>query len=150
MAALNLYDQFRLKQIRGNTGLADIETLTLKMAIVTSVYTVDQNLHDFWADAAAAEVSGTNYTADGNAMANEAVTISGAGLVKWDADDPAAWLQHASGFSNGRAAIIYDDDGVDATSKLFLYSADFGADKGNVAGDLTITIDAAGIFTSAR
>ena len=149
MAALNFYDTFRRKEASGNGGI-DLTTLTIKCALVTSVYTVDQNLHDFWDDANANEVSGTNYTAGGNTIANITDALSGAGLVTIDGDDPATWLQSGAGFSNARRAIIYRDTGTPSTSELILYSDDFGADKGNVDGDFTIQIDAAGIFTSAR
>lgn len=148
MASWNLYDTFRKNQI-GGVG-ADITAGTIKIALVTSAYTVDQNLHDFWNDVSANEVSGSNYTAGGNACASQTNTMSGAGLVTYDANDPTTWSQHATGFSNARRAIIYKDTGVSSTSTLIAYSDDFGADKGNVAGDLSITLDAAGIFTSAR
>lgn len=151
MANWNLYDKFRQKNSSGNGGV-DITTLTVKCLIVTGTYTPDQNLHDFEDDLGANEVSGTNYTAGGNAVANIVDTITGAGVVKLDGDDPATWTQHASGFSNGRRAILYVDRGGAATAnELIAYSDDFGADKGNVDGDFTIQLDATnGIFTSSR
>ena len=150
--AWNLYDIFREDQIDGN-GNVDLETPGgngYKIAFVTSAYTVNQNTHDFWDDASASEVSGTNYTADGNLIANPAVTITGGGLITWDADDPATWLESAGGFSNARRAIIIRDTGTASTSELIAYSDDFGMDKGNVGGDLTVQLDAAGIFDSPR
>ena len=118
----------------------------IKCAIVTGSYT-QSDAHDFWDDVSANEVSGTGYTAGGNVMSNGAVTESG-GTVTVDADDPATWSQNASGFSNGRRAIIYHDTGTAATSRLIGYSADFGADKGNVDGDFTIQVNASGLFTN--
>lgn len=149
MAAWNLYDIFRRKQIHGE-GAIDLDTVTIKCAFVTSGYTPNQNTHDFWNDASASEVSGSNYTAGGNTVGGITVTLSGAGLVTVDGNDPATWTQHASGFSNARRAILYRDTGTGTTSELIAYSDDFGADKGNVGGDLTIAFDAAGIFTAAR
>ncbi|MGB8275371.1 MAG: hypothetical protein WCF16_08915, partial [Alphaproteobacteria bacterium] len=64
----------------------------------------------------------------------------------FDAND-VTWLQSATGFSNARKAVLYKDTGVATTSRLIAY-ADFAADKGNVAGDLTLQMDAAGIITS--
>ncbi len=151
--AWNLYDIFRRKQIANEATAVDLNTPGgngIKLAFVTSAYTPDQNLHDFWNDASANEVSGTNYTAGGNVCANPAVTMDGAGLVTFDADDPATWLEHASGFSNARRAVLYRDTGVAATAELIAYSDDFGADKGNVGGDLTASFAAAGVFTAAR
>lgn len=146
---LNLYDQWR--DIVADPTRASAISGTLKCAIVTSAYTPDQNLHDFWDDASANEVSGTNYTAGGNACASPTWTgPDGSGVLTFDASDPATWSQSGSGFSNGRRAILYYDTGVGSTSRLVGYSNDFGADSGNVAGDFTVTLNASGIYTSSR
>lgn len=148
---LNLYDQWR--DTVADPARAAAVAGTLKCAIVKGTYTPDQNLHDFWDDIVAAsnEVSGTNYTAGGNSMAAPTWTgPDGAGLLTFDAGDPATWLQSGAGFSNGRRAIIYYDTGVSTTSRLVGYTADFGADSGNVAGDFSVAINAAGIYTSPR
>ena len=148
---LNLYDQWR--DIVADPARAAAVAGTLKCAIFKATYTPDQNLHDFYDDLVAAsnEVVGTNYTAGGNACASPTWTgPDGAGLLTFDASDPATWLQHAAGFSNGRRAIFYYDTGVTTTSRLVAYTADFGADSGNVAGDFSVAINAAGIYTSPR
>lgn len=145
----NLYDQWR--DIVADPTRAAAIAGTLKCAIVTSAYTVDQNLHDFWDDVSANEVSGTGYTAGGNACATPTWTgPDGSGVLTFDASDPATWSQDASGFSNGRRAILYYDTGTGSTSRLVGYSADFGADSGNVAGDFSVAINASGIYTAAR
>lgn len=146
--ALNIYDTWR-DTVADPTRAAAIAG-TLKMAIVTGSYTPDQNAHDFWNDVSANEVSGTGYTAGGNALATPTWTMSGAGLGTFDASDPATWSQNGAGFSNGRRAIIYYDTGTASTSTLVAYSDNFGADTGNVAGDLTITLNASGIYTAPR
>ena len=148
---LNLYDKYREGNFDGNE--INIETPGgngVKAAVVTGSYTVDQNLHDFWSDVSANEVSGTGYTAGGNVLANGSATVDGAGLVTVDLDDPAVWSQNAAGFANGRRVVVYHDTGTGTTSRLLAYSADFGADKGNVDGDFTVTLHANGLFTSAR
>lgn len=145
----NLYDQYRKNQFNG--GNTDIDAVALKMAVVTSAYTLDQNLHDFFDDVVGDEVSGTGYTAGGNACSNGTVTIDGAGLVTIDCDNPAVWSQNGAGFSNGRRAVLYNSTPAsDATRPLIGFSNDFGSDKGNVAGDFTVTINAAGAFSAAR
>jgi hypothetical protein len=141
-------DPFRLNSFNG--GAIDFDAATLKIAVVTAGYTPAQNTDDFWDDAQASEVSGTNYTAGGNVCANATVTMDGAGLVTIDADDPATWLQDASGFTNGRRLVLYSDTGTPATSPIFGYSADFGSDLGNLSGDFFAAINAAGFFTSTR
>lgn len=146
----NLFDNIRFRAFNGNATNFETPTGTLKMALVTSAYTPNQNTNDFWDDVSANEVSGTGYTAGGNALANPTVTLSGAGLVTVDADDPATWAQDGSGFSNARRAVIYEDSGTASTSPVVAYSDDFGQDLGNVGGDLTIALDAAGLFTSPR
>jgi hypothetical protein len=150
--AWNLYDTFRRRQITANGDEVNLETATLiTIALVTSAYTPNQNTDGFWSDVVANEVSGTNYSAGGNAIANPTVTMSGAGLITFDADDPADWLESATGFSNARRAVLYfNDGGGDAVSELIAYSDDFGMDKGNVGGDLDLQLDASGIFTNAR
>lgn len=146
---LNLYDQWR-DIVADPTRSAAISG-TLKCAIVTSSYTPDQNLHDFWNDVSANEVSGTNYTAGGNSCASPTWSgPDGSGVLTFDASDPATWSQHASGFSTGRRAIIYYDTGVGSTSRLVAYSDDFGAASGNVAGDFSVAFNASGIYTSPR
>ena len=147
---LNLYDIFRRKQASGN-GAVNLTSLTIKMMLVTSGYAVNQNTHDFRDDLGATEVSGTGYAAGGNTLANPVVTLDGAGLVTVDFDDPAVWSQNAAGFTNARFAIVYVARGGAASAdELIAYTANFGADLGNVAADLLISLNASGLFTAAR
>lgn len=146
----NLYDKFRQKQASGN-GAVNLESLTLKAMVVTAGYTVNQNTHDFADDLGANEVTGDNYTAGGNTLANPVVSLDGSGNVTVDFDDPATWSQHATGFSNGRRFILYiDRGGASSADELVGYSDDFGADKGNVDGDFSMQVNASGLYTSAR
>lgn len=146
---LNLYDQWR--DIVADPTRAAAIAGTLKCAIVTASYSPDQNADDFWSDVSANEVSGTGYTAGGNACATPTWSgPDGAGLLTFDASDPATWSQNAAGFSNGRYAVFYYDTGTGSTSRLVAYSANFGADAGNVAGDFSVAINAAGIYTAPR
>lgn len=150
--AWNLYDIFREDQVDGN-GNVDLETPGgngYKIALVNVTETPVQNTDDFWDDANANEVSGTGYTTDGNLIASPIVTMNGSGLITWDASDPATWGQNGAGFTNARLAIIIRDTGTPSSSELIAYSDNFAADRGNVSGDFSITLDAAGIFTSAR
>lgn len=143
----NLYDTFRKNQIAGAGAQVDL-TGTLKIMFVTSSYIINQNTHVTKLDITN-EVSGTGYTARGNACGSPTLTMNGSGLVTFDATDPATWSQNAGGFINGDRAIAYFDTGSDATSKLVGYSAG-GSAFGNVSGDLSVAFDAAGIFTGPR
>ncbi len=146
----NLYDTFRKKQA-GGAGAMDLTTLTVKAMLVTGVYAPDQNLHDFRDDLGANEVSGTGYTAGGNALASVTVTLAAGGTVTVDCADPATWTQNAAGFANARRVIVYiARGGLSSADELVGYSDDFGADKGNVDGDFSVAINASGLFTSAR
>lgn len=148
--ALNLYDTFRKKQISGS-GTVNLTSLTLKMMLVTASYTPNQNTHDFRDDLGATEVSGTGYTAGGNTLATVTATLDGSGNVVIDANDPATWTQDSAGFSNARRAIIYiARGGASSADELVAYSADFGSDLGNASADLTVTLNASGLITSAR
>jgi len=126
---------------------------TFKIAFVTDSYTPNRAADVYFDDGIDAndaidhEVSGTGYTQGGNACANPAVTVAG-NVITFDADDPATWAQNGAGFSDARYAILYKDTGTDTTSNLIAYH-DFGSDKGNVSGDLSIQLDSDGIFTIA-
>lgn len=144
----NLYDSWR-DHVADPARAAAISG-TLKMALVTALYTPDQNLHDFFNDITN-EVIGTGYTAGGNACSSPTWSgPDGAGLLTFDANDPAAWAQNASGFSNARRAVLYYDTGTAGTSRLVGYSNDYGADAGNVSGDYSVAFNASGIYTSPR
>ena len=147
----NLYDTWR--DYIAEPARAAAPTGTLKVALFLTGMPVDQNLHDFYDDLVPGtnEVTGTAYTARGNAAATPAQTgPDGAGLVTFDATDPAQWAQNAGGFTLARRAVLYYDTAVDTTSRLVGYSADFGADVGNVAGTVDVQFDAAGIYTLPR
>lgn len=147
---VNKYDRYSLALAEGNgVNMEAPGGNGIKVAIVTVSYSPNQNTHEFWSDITG-EVTGTNYTAGGNVLANGIATLSGAGLVTVDFDDPAAWSQSGTGFSNGRRFIIYHDTGVAGTSRLIGYSNDFGADQGNTTNDFTMTLDSAGLLQFPR
>ena len=132
-----MYNQFCLKQNNGNA--IDLDGTGIKVMLVTASYTPNQ-AHDFIDDADANEVTGSNYTADGEAIANPAIALD-SNTVEWTHDD-VVWAQHASGFTNARYAIWYHDTGTPATSKLIMYM-DLGGDKGNQSGPLTLDVNPA-------
>lgn len=142
MATLAKYNKFLLNQ---NNGVApiDFDSDAVKVAIATASYVPSATTHDFFDDVTN-EVTGTNYTAGGTAIANKTVSEA-AGVVTFDGDD-VTWTAHASGFSNGRYGIVYKSTGTASNSTLFGY-IDFVTDKGNVGGDLTIQWNASGIAT---
>lgn len=154
---LNLMDRFRERFLDGNNTV-DLEysgapagaVLKLLLA-VASGFTVNQNTNTTLSNVTYTEVTGTGYTAGGNALENASVTMDGSGLITVDADNPATWTQDAGGFSNARRALVaFDNGGAQSTWPVVAYSNDFGADQGNVAGDFSIQLSANGLFQSAR
>jgi hypothetical protein len=119
---------------------------TLKIALVTSADAPVAATDDFFSDLTG-EVTGSNYTAGGYTLANKTLALS-SGTVTFGNTVNPSWSQHASGFSNARYAILYKDTGSGATSALIAY-ADLGADVGNVAGNLTLSLTSSEIFSLA-
>ena len=146
---LSIYDQYR-DTVADPTRASAIAG-TLKLMVVSASYTPNQNTDQYVSTLIAFEVTGTNYTARGNPCPVPTWTgPDGAGLLTFDASDPATWPQSATGFSAGRRAILYYDTGTNGTSTLVAYTADFGADVGNVAADFSIVFSTSGIYTSPR
>lgn len=115
---------------------------TMKVALVTSSYTPNQDSHDFFNDVTN-EVSGTGYTAGGATLASPTVTQDNTNnLAYFDATD-SAWTITTSIVPRG--AVIYKDTGSAATSPLLCY-IDFGSDYTISNGTLTLQWAATGIF----
>lgn len=125
-------------------GGIDLDTDTIKVALVTSSYTPDQDAHDFFNDVTN-EVVGTGYTAGGASLANKAVTADNTDNEGvFDADD-VSWTTSTI---TARGAVIYKDTGVSSTSALICY-LDFSSDKVSTAGTFTIQWNAEGILNLA-
>lgn len=121
---------------------SDWVTDTQKVALTSSAYTPDQDVHDYFNDVTN-EVSGTNYTAGGATLGSKTLTYDSAtNKIVLDAAD-AAWA--SATISGIRKAVVYKDTGVAATSKLWCWH-DFGADQSVAAGTFTIQWDADGVF----
>lgn len=124
---------------------------TLKFLLVTSAYTPNQNTDEFVTTPIASEVTGTGYTARGNACGSPSWTgPDGSGVSTFDANDPATWTQNGAGFTNARRGILYYDTGTNSTSRLVAYTDDYGANLSNVGADLAVQFNASGIYTSPR
>ena len=142
-----IYDNFVLAQHNGAALDLDSDA-DIKVMITTDSYSPAKATHDFLADDAGTnEVTGSGYTAGGTALGSKTVALSTA-VVTFDAAN-VTWSQNASGFANGRYAVLYKSTASDATAPLIAY-ADIGASKGNVAGDLTLEMSVAGIFTATN
>jgi len=154
---ITFYNKFMQATIDGdaNTALSsmpvDFDADTINVGILTSTHTPDTGdatVQEHWDDVSTNEVAtGSTYSAGGPTLANDDVTLS-SGTVTYDADDLAV-LQDATGFTNGRYAILYKDSGTPATSPL-IASLDLGADQDITGGDLVFAWNTNGIFTLAQ
>lgn len=134
-----IYNSFFADLAKNNI---DLETDTLKVALVTAAYTPDVDAHDFFDDVTN-EVVGTGYTAGGATLANKTVTQDNtSNLLKFDADD-VTW---ASSTITARGAVLYKSTGTASTSPLIKYF-DFGSDQISVGASFTIQWNASGILT---
>lgn len=125
----------------GESVAIDILSDTLKVMLTTSSYSPNQDTHEF-KSSVTNEVSGTGYTAAGQALTS--VTWAYASRVTTlDADDPT-W---ATATITARKAVYYDSTpGSDATRPL-LVQVDFGGDVTSTSGNYSIIHDSSGIMT---
>ena len=123
----------------------DLDTDTIKAALVTSAYTPNQDTHDFFNDITG-EASGTGYTAGGVTLGSVTWTYDSASNTwKFDAAD-VSW---STATVTARYLVIYDaTPGTAATNPLICY-VDFGADVSATAGTFQVVFDTAGIFTAS-
>lgn len=133
-----LYGNFLLKALNKEV---DFDSDTIKVALLSSSYTPDQDVHDYFNDVSTYEVSGTGYTAGGNTLASKTATYDSANnVIVLDAAD-TTW---ASSTITARYAVVYDSTGTSSTSALIGY-VDFGSDQSSTNGNFTITWDSTGI-----
>lgn len=120
----------------------DWDTDTIKVALVSSSYTPNQDTHDYWDDVVANEVTGTGYTAGGATLASKTNTYDSAtNTTVLDAADPV-W---SSSTLTARYAVIYSDAGASNSLKALLGYIDFGSDQSSTNGNFTVTFDATGV-----
>lgn len=86
------------------------------------------------------EVSGTGYTAGGEALTGVTFAISG-GTITWDAGD-VTWT--SSTITNAAAAVIYN---TSETNKPLIGYVDFGGNFSTTSGTFQIVWNASGVFT---
>lgn len=136
--ASKLYGNFLLKALNKEV---DFDTDTIKVALLSSSYTPDQDAHDYFNDVSTYEVTGTGYTSGGNTLASKTATYDSAtNVIVLDAAD-TTW---SSSTITARYAVIYDATGTSSTSALIGY-VDFGSDQSSTNGNFTITWDSTGI-----
>ena len=108
-------------------GVHDFENDTFKMALYTSSATLDASTTAY---TVTNEVSGTGYTAGGQALDSPTVTLSGTTAFVDFADE--TWT---TATITARGALIYNST---AAGNPAVAVFDFGADKTSAAGDFVV------------
>lgn len=123
-------------------GAIDLDTDTIKVMLVTSVYTADQDAHTKRSDITN-EVSGTGYSAGGSALATKVVSADNTDNEGvFDADD----LSWTTATITARGAVLYKSrGGVSSADELICY-IDFGSDIVSTGGTFLISWAAEGIL----
>lgn len=120
----------------------DWDSDTIKVALLTSSYTPNQDTHDYFDDVSTNEVTGTGYTSGGITLSSKTSTYDGTNnVIVLDAAD-VTW---SSSTITARYAVVYNDSGASAASKSLIGYVDFGSDQSSTNGNFTITWDSTGI-----
>lgn len=137
--ANQVYNSFKKNSMVGSINLsAD----TIKVALVTSAYTVDIDAHQYYSDITG-EVVGAGYTTSGATLSGVTVTTDLANdRSVFDASD-VTW---ASSTITAAAAVIYKVGAAAASSPLIGF-VDFGGSKSSSNGDFVIQWNTDGILT---
>lgn len=130
----------------------DLDNDDWRMGIITSVTTPAVNTSaPHWGGTGTTNMStnqvatgGTSYTGP-IVLTSEAWTLTATGAAFDFADITLA--QDASGFTNGRWGIVYNN--TDANKRCLGY-LDLGSDRSIVSGALTLTINASGALSIAQ
>ncbi len=130
----------------------DLDTDDWRMGIITTAATPAVNTSaPHWGGTGTTNFStnqvatgGTSYTAP-IVLASEAWALNATGAAMDCADITLA--QDASGFTNARWGIVYNNTDANKRAVGFL---DLGSDRSLVAGSLTITMNASGILSLSQ
>jgi hypothetical protein len=141
-ASLEIFHSFR--QYIAD-GTIDLDTDTIKLALVTSSYT--KNLaHTIWGDISTNEVTtGSGYSTGGTALANSDVTYSTT-TAKWDADD----VTFSSLTKTFRFGVLYKVGTANSVVNPLIGIILFDTTPADIAvsgSDYTVTWNVGGIYS---
>ena len=127
-------------------GSIDLNTDTIKVVLVTSSYTPDQDSHTQYSHITNQVSNGNGYTTGGATLTTPTVTADNTDNEGvFDADD-VTW---SNSTITAHGAVIYkyvNDGGSPADASPLICYVDFAADKVSSAGNFVITWDAEGII----
>ena len=121
----------------------DMESDTIKLALITDSYTLDEDGHTHFDDITN-EVTGTGYTAGGIVISNITVTVDNTDDKAYISADNPEW-DSVTFDTPARGAILYKDTGTASTSPLIMEIA-FTADQDPQDVDFVVAWDPDGIF----
>ena len=127
-------------------GSIDLDTDTIKVLLVTSSYTPDQDAHDKRDDVTNEVANGNGYTTGGATLANKTMTAnntSNKGI--FDADD-VTW---SASTITARGAVLYKSRGGASSADELIAYIDFTENKISSGGNFTIQWNASGILEIA-
>lgn len=136
-ASSGLYGLTMIKALKNTTGI-DLSLTTSKYALYTNTLTPNYDTDTTYS--ATNEVSGTGYTATGQAIVTPTVTLS-SGVITWTFANPA-WT---SSTITAHGGIVYC---AGLANELELGQT-FGADVTSTAATFTVTISGSGAMTWA-
>ena len=145
-----IFDSFLLNL--GDSTIHDLDTHTFNVGLIDNTATVpDRNTPDpCWGAGGTtnllARQVGTagGYTGPVALLTPSFTEVVADTTIRWDADETnLSWSLHASGATDIYYAIIYNDS---ATNKNCCAAIDMGGPVSLQAGDVTITLNANGIF----
>ena len=135
-----VYNKFKAALMSGTYNLSSGGDV-IKIALVTSAYTPDIDVHDFFDDITN-EVTGTGYTAKGKALVGQTVSQD-------NTDDEGVFdgndINWSTSTITARGAVVYQSKTLDNSSALICYF-DFGSDYSSNNGNFTIQWAAEGII----
>jgi hypothetical protein len=137
--ASGVYNSFKAELMN---KVVDLEGDVIKVALMNNSHSFTAE-NDGWANVSANEVSGTGYTAGGQALASKAVTTD-------DTDDEGVWDAANTTWDSSTItayhAVIYDDSVTTPIADQLICSIDFGGAQSSSNGDFTIQWAAEGII----
>lgn len=140
MATAKAYGKFFLSVLNKEV---DWDSDTIKVMLLSSSYTPNQDTHDYLDDVSTYQVTGTGYTAGGATLTSKTVTYDAAtNTTVLDAAD-VTW---ASSTITARYAVVYDDTPASNATKPLIGYVDLVSDQASNNGNFTIEWDASGIM----
>lgn len=124
------------------SGAVDLANHAILVLLVTSAYIADLKNHAKRSDITN-EVSGTGYTAGGQALTGKSATADTTNDRGTFTADDLTW---ANSTITARGAVLYRSRGGAANADELVCYFDFGADKSSSAGSFSIAWNASGIL----